>query len=184
MQFVGVYPAPLFGVSSNQANVQIPWELAGLTTATLAPSSNSQAGMPQALSLAPFAPGIFTATADGVGQGVIVDGSYRLFDSSQPAIAGSSVAIIYCTGLGPVTNQPVTGAVSPTNPPAQTINTPTVTIGGGKARVLFSGLAPGLVGAYQVNVEVPADSALGGAVPVSISIGGINSNTVTMSVGH
>jgi uncharacterized protein (TIGR03437 family) len=184
MQFVGVYPAPLFAVSSNQANVQIPWELAGLTTATLAASSNNQAATPQALSLAPFAPGIFTTAADGVGQGVIVDGSYRLFDSSQPAIAGSSVAIIYCTGLGPVTNQPVTGAVSPTNPPAQTINTPTVTIGGGKSRILFSGLAPGLVGAYQVNVEVPADSALGGAVPVSISIGGINSNTVTMSVGR
>jgi uncharacterized protein (TIGR03437 family) len=184
MQFVGAYAAPLFAVSSNQANVQIPWELAGLTTVTLAASSNGQAGTPQALNLATFAPGIFTTTADGAGQGVIVDGSYRIFDASHPATAGSSVAIIYCTGLGPVTNQPVTGAASPANPPAQTINTPTVAIGGGKARVLFSGLAPGLVGAYQVNVEVPADSALGSAVPVSISVGGITSNTVTMGVGR
>jgi len=184
MQFVGAYPAPLFAVSSNQANVQIPWELAGLTTATLAATSNSQAGTPQTLNLVPFAPGIFTTTADGTGQGVIVDASYRLFDSSHPATAGSSVAIIFCTGLGPVTNQPVTGAASPANPPAQTISTPTVTIGGANARVLFSSLAPGLVGAYQVNVEVPADSALESAVPVSISIGGITSNTVTMAVGR
>lgn len=184
MQFAGAYPAPLFAVSSNQANVQIPWELAGLTTATLAAASNSQAGTPQALNLATFAPGIFSTTADGAGQGVVVDGSYRIFDAPHLATAGSSVAIIYCIGLGPVTNQPVTGAGSPANPPAQTINTPTVTIGVGQARILFSGLAPGLVGAYEVNVEVPADSALGSAVPVSISIGGITSNTVTMGVGR
>jgi uncharacterized protein (TIGR03437 family) len=184
MQFAGAYAAPLFAVANNQANVQIPWELAGRTTVTLAASSNGQAGTPQALNLATFAPGIFTITADGAGQGVIVDGSYRVLDASHPATAGSSVAIIYCTGLGPVTNQPVTGAASPANPPAQTINTPTVAIGGGKGRVLFSGLAPGLVGTYQINVEVPADSALGSAVPVSISIGGITSNTVSMGVGR
>jgi uncharacterized protein (TIGR03437 family) len=73
---------------------------------------------------------------------------------------------------------------SPANPPAQTINTPIVAIGGAKARVLFSGLAPGLVGAYQVNVEVPSDSAVGSAVPLSISIGGITSNTVTMGIAR
>jgi uncharacterized protein (TIGR03437 family) len=184
MQFAGAYAAPLFAVSSNQANIQIPWELAGATTATLASSSNSQAGTPQVLKLADFAPGIFTAAADGKGQGVIVDSAYRLFDSSRPATAGSSVAVIYCTGLGPVTNQPATGAASPANPPAQTVRTPTVTIGGANTRVLFSGLAPGLVGTYQVNVEVPADSALGVAVPVTISMGGITSNTVTMGVGR
>jgi uncharacterized protein (TIGR03437 family) len=185
MQFVGAYAAPLFAVSNNQANVQIPWELAGLTTVALAAAnSNGQAGTPQALNLATFAPGIFTTAADGAGQGVIVDGSNRIFDATHPATAGSSVAIIYCTGLGPVTNQPVTGAASPANPLALTTNTPTVAIGGVKARVLFSGLAPGLVGAYQINVEVPADSALGSAVPVSISIGGITSNTVTMGVGR
>jgi uncharacterized protein (TIGR03437 family) len=184
MQFAGAYAAPLFAVTNNQANVQIPWELAGRTTVTLAASRNSQAGTPQTLNLAAFAPGIFTATADGAGQGVIVDGSYRTFDASNPATAGSSVAVIYCTGLGSVTNQPATGAASPANPPVQTINTPTVVIGGAKARVLFSGLAPGLVGTYQVNVEVPADSALGSAVPVSISIGGTISNTVTMGVSR
>jgi uncharacterized protein (TIGR03437 family) len=184
MQFLGAYAAPFFAVSSNQANVQIPWELAGMTTATLAATSNNQAGAPQALNLATFAPGIFTTTADGAGQGVIVDGSYRVLDASHPATAGSSVATIYCTGLGPVINQPATGAASPANPPAQTTNTPTVVIGGAKARILFSGLAPGLVGTYQVDVEVPADTALGSAVAVSISVRGITSNTVTMSVGR
>jgi uncharacterized protein (TIGR03437 family) len=33
-----------------------------------------------------------------------------------------------------------------------------VRIGGVPVRVLFSGLAPGLVGVYQVNVEWPAQA--------------------------
>jgi uncharacterized protein (TIGR03437 family) len=38
------------------------------------------------------------------------------------------------------------------------------------------------VGLYQVNAQVPATSASGPAVPVTISIGGVQSNTVTMAV--
>jgi uncharacterized protein (TIGR03437 family) len=48
--------------------------------------------------------------------------------------------------------------------------------------VSFSGLAPGFVGLYQVNVLVPADVAAGSAVPVTISIGGATSNTATIVV--
>jgi uncharacterized protein (TIGR03437 family) len=57
-----------------------------------------------------------------------------------------------------------------------------VTIGGAPATVLFSGLAPGFVGGYQVNALVPAGASRGTAVPVVLSIGGAQSNTVTMAV--
>ena len=68
-----------------------------------------------------------------------------------------------------------------------------VTIGGAEAQVLFSGLAPGTVGEYQVNALVPAGSSKGAAVPVVIAfgqseaangvfIGGATSNTVTIAV--
>jgi uncharacterized protein (TIGR03437 family) len=43
-------------------------------------------------------------------------------------------------------------------------------------------LNPGSVGLYQVNVQVPAGSAKGNAVPVAITIGGVTSNTVTIAV--
>jgi uncharacterized protein (TIGR03437 family) len=43
-------------------------------------------------------------------------------------------------------------------------------------------MAPGYVGLYQVNALVPEGSAVGSAVPVTISIGGATSNTVTISV--
>src|SRR5262249_7381632 len=53
----------------------------------------------------------------------------------------------WATGLGPV------------QPPGDLQTTsirPSVTIGGAPAAVTFSGLAPGWVGLYQVNVQVPS----------------------------
>ena len=91
--------------------------------------------------------------------------------------------VIYCTGLGPVTNRPGTGAVSP-DPPnlATSITTPIVTIGGIQANVVFAGLSPGFVGLYQVNVQVPPNAPVGNTVPVAMSVGGIASNTVQMAI--
>jgi uncharacterized protein (TIGR03437 family) len=134
----------------------------------------------QAIALAPFSPGIFSMNGQGAGQGAILDTSYNLVDSSHPAVAGTTILQIYCTGLGAVTNQPPSG--SPPLGLSQTTTTPTVTIGGVQAQVLFSGLAPGSVGEYQVDALVPAGSARGGAVPVAMAIGGATSNTVTIAV--
>ena len=78
---------------------------------------------------------------------------------------------IYGTGFGPVTNQPATGAAASASPLSQTILTPTVTIGGVPAHVLFSGLTPTSVGLNQIKAEVPAGVTGGNAVPVIVSIG-------------
>jgi uncharacterized protein (TIGR03437 family) len=89
---------------------------------------------------------------------------------------------IYCTGLGDVTNRPVSGAAAPANPLANTIAATSVSIGGVSAPAIFSGLSPGFVGLYQVNVQVPLNAPVGNAVPVVLSIGGAASNTVTIAV--
>jgi hypothetical protein len=96
--------------------------------------------------------------------------------------AGSTVIQIYCTGLGAVTNQPATGSAALSDPLSWTAATPNVTISGAAGTVLFSGLAPGAVGEYQVNVLVPAGASKGDAVPVTIQIGGLTSNTATIAV--
>ena len=51
-----------------------------------------------------------------------------------------------------------------------------------QARVAFAGLAPGFVGLYQVNAQVPASSPSGENVPLAISIGGADSLVVTIAV--
>jgi uncharacterized protein (TIGR03437 family) len=181
MDFGGT-SAPLFFVSAGQVNIQVPWELAGQSQASLSSTAGTQKSASQVVNLAAFSPGIFSTNAQGSGQGAILDSSYRLVDNSNPATPGSTYILIYCTGLGAVTNQPPTGSAPGSGVPAQTTTTPTVMIGGVPATVSFSGLAPGFVGAYQVNALVPAAAATGNAVPVVIEIGGVVSNTVTIAV--
>ncbi len=182
MQFAGGTKAPLYYVSSGQVNLLVPWELANQSQTSITATINGQNSTAQTVSLSAFSPGIFSMNGQGTGQGAILDTSYRLVDSSNPAIAGSTYVQIYCTGLGPVVNQPASGAVSPTSPLASTTTNPIVTIGGVPAQVIFSGLAPGFVGEYQVNALVPAAVAPGSAVPMTMSIGGRTSNTVTIAV--
>lgn len=183
MQFNGVQ-APLYYVSGGQVSLQVPWEMAGKSWASITASINGQTSAPQTVNLVPFAPGIFSTNAQGTGQGAILNSSYRLVDEANPAIAGSTSILIYCTGLGEVDHAPPSGFPAPSSEPlSRTQTTPTVRIGGVPAKVSFSGLAPGFVGVYQVNAKVPAGITAGTSVPVVISIGGVQSNTVTIAVG-
>jgi uncharacterized protein (TIGR03437 family) len=181
-QFGAGFLAPLFYANFGQVNAQIPWELASQSQATIIAAINGQTSAPQMVNLATYAPGIFALNGGGTGQGAILDANNLLVDSTNPATAGQTVVQIFCTGLGPVTNQPATGRPAPSNPLAQTTTQPTVMIGGVPATVQFSGLTPGYAGLYQVNALVPPAAAKGSAVPVAISIGGAQSNPVTIAV--
>jgi uncharacterized protein (TIGR03437 family) len=180
LQFNGVQ-APFIYAAATQANVQVPWELAGQTRASVTALIGDQTSTAQTVSLATFAPGVFTVNSQG--QGAVVDAiSGQLISPINPANAGVTYISVYCTGLGPVSNQPATGAAASASLLSQTITPPTVTIGGVTAGILFSGLAPTFVGLYQINVQVPASAPLGDAVPLAISISGATAPTVTIAV--
>jgi uncharacterized protein (TIGR03437 family) len=91
---------------------------------------------------------------------------------------------IFATGAGETTPALLAGEPAPASgtPLILTNVQPTVSIGGQAARVLFSGMAPGYVGLWQINAEVPASVAPGPAVPISITAAGATSNTVTIAV--
>ena len=50
----GTTAAPLYYVSGTQVNLQVPWELAGQTSATLTPTLNGTAGAGQTVTVAPY----------------------------------------------------------------------------------------------------------------------------------
>jgi uncharacterized protein (TIGR03437 family) len=58
----------------------------------------------------------------------------------------------------------------------------TVTMGGQQATVRFSGMAPGYVGLWQINAQIPQTATPGNAVPLVVTAGGAASNTVTIAV--
>ncbi|MBI3693655.1 MAG: SBBP repeat-containing protein [Acidobacteria bacterium] len=179
---------PLFFVSPTQINFLAPWELQGRTQAALTVESTAVTSAPQTVSLALFGPALFAVNQQGSGQGaILISGTTSVaapagtLPGSRPVRRGEFLEI-YAIGLGPVANQPASGAPAPASPLATTNTTPVVTIGGVSATVIYSGLAAGFVGLYQVNVQAPDIVPPGGAVPVSLSIGGFNSNTVTIAV--
>ena len=54
--------------------------------------------------------------------------------------------------------------------------------GGAPAQVLFSGLAPGYAGLYQVNAIVPAGIPAAADVPLLITAAGLQSTPVTIGI--
>jgi len=97
---------------------------------------------------------------------------------ANPARRGRIVQL-YANGLGPVDNTPPSGEPTPAQPLAVTRAQPEVLIAGRRAQVHFSGLAPFVVGLYQINVTVPADAPVG-PQPVTVSVGGVTSKSVLL----
>jgi len=133
----------------------------------------------QAVTVAAVSPGIFIVNQAANAGAVLHAANYSLVTSSSPAQPGEYL-LIYCTGLGAVGTPVASGAMAPSAPLAQTINIPTVSIGGLLAIASYSGLAPGFVGLYQINVQAPLNLGAGNQ-SVQIVISGVASNIVTMA---
>jgi len=173
--------AALFAVDNvngqQQYNFQVPWEVANGPTVTISASNNDTSSASITVPVLAAQPGIFNYSAGGNSYGAILRANFQLANAAAPAKPGETV-LIYCTGLGAVSSPPADG--EPGNGQT-TMATPTVTIGGTKATVSFSGLAPGFVGLYQINVEVPATLAAGNQ-PVVVEVSGASSNSVLLPV--
>jgi len=180
---------PIYYADPHQINFQAASFLSPGTPANLVVTvgTNLVGSAAQSLSVAPVGPGIFTLGGQFGNQGAILLGNSDLLAMpvtagvpSQPVHAGDIVSI-YCDALGATTPAVASGALAPGSPPA-TVQAPvSVTIGGVNAPVSFAGLAPGFIGLYQVNAQVPTVPA-GNSVPVVMMQGGVTSNTATIAV--
>jgi uncharacterized protein (TIGR03437 family) len=108
----------------------------------------------------------------------------------QPATSGD-ILTIFATGLGQATpgglpggNPLPTGSVAPVdgNPLYETIDSPLVSIGAVPAPVLFSGLAPGYAGLYQINIRVPAGVPTADQVVLQVATLNGLSDSVTIAI--
>jgi len=162
-------PLGMLAVSPTQINAYLPQNLTGLVTLQI----NTTAGRhTQNLWMAPAVPAIFSQDRTGTGPGAITHAATaQLVTAANPAIAGEFVSI-YLTGLGATSR---IGSLDVT-----TIQ-PGVMFGNTAARVTFSGLAPGYVGLYQINAQVPA-GVRGPAIPVTVQAAGVTSNLVTLAI--
>jgi len=174
-------PAPLFYVGPGQINFALPYDLATAPPSIVVSNAGSES-VPAAANLLEFAPALFSVSVNGRGQGaILISGTNLVAGAAGRAARKNDVVEIYCTGLGRLTNPPPPG--QPATGVVRTAATPIVTIGGAIAEVLFSGLAPGLAGVYQINARVPQASVTSAAVPVTVRMAtGPVSNLVTIAV--
>jgi uncharacterized protein (TIGR03437 family) len=168
-------PGALSYVGPGQINVQVPWELAGQSSVQIKVNNEPFNGNLVTVPVATYSPAMFVVN----GIAAALNLQYQLITASNPAVRGDYV-VLYANGLGPVTNQPADGAVA-SGALSSTTTAATVTIGGQPANVEFSGLAPGFVGLYQLNVQVPAGIGAG-TQPVVITIGGVESPAANLPV--
>ncbi len=178
-------PAPLFFVSALQINLQVPFATAG----TLATIVVANGGVPSNTVLVPLAatsPGVFSTTLNGLGPGIIVHSlTFLPVTEADPTSPGEFVSILL-TGLGAVQPPLGDGVAGPAIEPLSRTTDPNIAVLFGfealQGVIQFSGAAPGFVGLYQINVEVPQLQTVGAAVPVAILTSNAISDFVTVAV--
>ncbi len=176
---------PLLFVNPKQLNAFVPFTVTPNTLQQLIIERGSTVSIPFKIKVADAFPGIYTSNQTGSGQGTVVFAGTQVLAGpisvGRPAHRGDRLEI-YATGLGLVANSPADGQTASTTAISATVNPVTVTISGVPTPAQFAGLTPGFVGLYQINVQVPDDVQTGGSIPLSLTVAGKESNTVTIAI--
>ncbi len=177
---------PLLLTSPEQINAQIPpGTAAGTYPLVVRSIANLAAASPENVTVAKYAPAVFV---DSTGQLALFHANGQYVNQNNPATRDEPLTM-YATGLGATTGGAVTaGNVSPTSPLA--VSAPVLVYFGdpgySQAGVIvdWSGLAPGFIGVYQLNLQIPGTHLDGNALPVTLTIGGVSSPTTGPAVPY
>jgi uncharacterized protein (TIGR03437 family) len=173
--------APLLFISPGQINAQVPYEVANESLGLLKVVAHGRTTAQAPFEIVFAAPGIFTLNQSGTGRGAVLHGaSGAPVTDANPARPGEVLAV-FVSGLGATSPAATSGAAATSVPLQSTTRPVTASIGGMSAPVSFSGLAPGFVGLYQVNVQVP-ESVAAGELTLLLNSADTLSNPITVPV--
>lgn len=162
---IGGWPAPLLSVTNfngqEQINLQAPFELVPGASTTVYVVNNGQRLSVEDVPVYAANPGIFEVPLGpgGLPLGAVIHPNGSIVTTANAAWRGE-VVTLFLTGLGGLAPYVESGEVGPV-PPATTQMPVTVLVDKIPANVLFSGYAPGFIGLYQINFEVPTSLASG-----------------------
>ena len=187
--------SPIYFVGTNQINFQIPSNApAGSDRVAVRLADTGELVAGGSVVISPAEPGLFTSSQNGAGQAAALNQDNSLNSSSNPAPAGSTIQL-YGTGQGLVSPAVADGTAAPSSPLSYTVAVPTsnsttclnsqpslcVAIGSNFGNIQYSGLAPGYIGLWQINVTIPTGTP-SGSVGLRVVIDGVPSNQVTIAV--
>ena len=144
---------PIAYASNLRVDVQLPyvWAPAGVTHFQV--NREDYTTDPVEVDVAYTRPAVYTTQPLGVGQLKAINANGRLNGPDNPAPKGSVISL-YASGLGSISPEIPAGQVAPNSPLSMTVYPVGAAIAGVPCTVQYAGLAPGLVGIFQVNVLV------------------------------
>ncbi|MEO8659045.1 MAG: IPT/TIG domain-containing protein [Bryobacteraceae bacterium] len=183
--------APLLFVSPAQINAQVPTSIANgtgrIVVSQVVVTTAAGSSAPASVQVYSVAPAFFTQDGSGCGAAaalnVTADGGTSL-NTPQHSVAPGDYITLFGTGLGVPMAPPADGA--PATSPDAFVEPGVLHFdwAADSTTPSYSGLAPNLAGASQVNIQIPATMREGCAVPLSMNAGALlwASPTVTISV--
>jgi uncharacterized protein (TIGR03437 family) len=176
---IGSNQAPLYYISDQLLNVQVPFELTPNREYSLIVSANGALTLPATIDVTALQPGV----AQYVDGTVIaqVSGTTTLISASNPAKPGQPLTI-YLAGMGATTPPVLSGQPTPLQlVPVNFL--PTVTLDGQQVNFGYAGLTPTGIGLYQINLTVPSNARTGN-LDLVISQNGVFANTTKLPVSN
>jgi len=162
--------APIFSVSNvnnvQQITVQVPFEVAGLTTASVVINTPGGGMGTFTVNLSAYSPGVFTTSVFGTNNQTVAirpDGSY--VSPSNPAHRGENI-VVFVTGLGQTS--PALGTGNAGVPNQNVLATLAVGFNNAGAPFVSAQTVVGLVGVYAITVQVPANTTAGPSQPFGL----------------
>jgi uncharacterized protein (TIGR03437 family) len=173
--------ASLFYVSPGQINFPLSLNLptAGSVDVQVVSQSSGQVYGGAEVPLNSASPGLFTLSGSG-SAGVAALNEDGTVNAPNNAIVRGHIIQMFGTGQGPVANPPDEGfgaGLSPTAVhPQILLGNPSNAISVPDDNIKYSGLAPTLVGVWQINFVVPTTAQSGNSVPIKVLMNSIPSD--------
>jgi uncharacterized protein (TIGR03118 family) len=172
--------APILYANGSQTNIQIPYEVAGSSSASVVLTTGGQTTAAFTVPVRAVSPGIFTINFTGSGQAVALNADGTVNSSTNPAVRGTSVTI-FATGEGVTTPASADGMT-------ETANT---TVPVAPVSILFdtttgmvsadSTVPKDVAGVLEVKATIPAGIPAG-QTSVILSVGGISTDDIFSNV--
>jgi len=163
---------PILAASDGESQIQVPFEAVGPSVALALRTATGDVTL--GLAVQPVSPAIML-TRDGAP--VIYDADTQMpLDARNGARSGGRIVIV-ATGLGRVQPNWPTGVAAPLENPPAVIAPVKVFLNGTPLQVNSATLAPGYIGFYQIEAQLPTIANLGTA-ELHLSVDGQESNRI------
>ena len=190
------FPTTLGGVQVLVGGVAAPMSYVGPTQINFVVPKNTEEGRiplritvsglsvyEGTLQIFPISPGLLSINpGDAAKPGAVLNQDGTLNSETNPAAPGE---VVVAFGIGAdFAELPDDGAPAPSDRLINTETPTTAYVSVAEATVQFSGLAPSLVNAWQLNVTVPDETFVNGRVTLQAEISGLKSNAVSFWVAR